>query len=654
MIRHLCRPVACLGLVAALTAVSVASAQDKDKDKEVAKLRAKLEKVADVEKMMMIPMRDGIRLATDVYRPKDAEGPLPTIFWRTPYNFNQLSKGRVETAIRFLENGYAFVIQNERGKFFSEGEWEILGFPRTDGYDALDWIADQSWSNGKVGTIGCSSSAEWQLALAAMDHPAHAAMVPMASGAGIGRVGPFHEQGNWYRGGVYQMLFGTWLYGVQNTQRPRLPEGLPREDIVRLSRYFDLAPDMPDVDWADHIEHLPLVSMMEEAEGPTGTYAEFIQRAPNAPAWFEGGLYHDNEPWGVPSLWFNSWYDVSVGPNLALFNIASQNATDPEVAANQYMVIAPTPHCRFQTDEEETIVGERNMGDVRLEYNDLVDRWFGHWLKGDDNGVLTDTPKVQFYTMGRNAWQSADAWPPADVETTTWYLDSDGHANSLFGDGRLVAAAPEAASVDRFTYDPTVPVPSLGGGVCCTGGAVEPGVFDQRGIEARHDVLVYTSDPLEAAVEVTGTIAITLYVGSDAKDTDFSVKLVDVAPDGTAYNIDETIQRARFREGYDKQVFMEPGEVYPLEVSPMSTSAQFDAGHRIRIEVSSSNFPRFARNLNTGGDNWAEEKGVAAQNVVHHSAEYPSQIRLPVRPIAPTVDMSPSPTISDGDKRSPP
>jgi putative CocE/NonD family hydrolase len=593
-------------------------------------LHADLEEITVIEKKIMVPMRDGVRLATDVYRPKEAEGPLPTIFLRTPYNFNEAGERRLKAMIDAMERGYAYVIQNERGKFFSEGEWEILGFPRTDGWDALDWIAAQEWSNGKVGTIGCSSSAEWQLALAAMDHPAHAAMVPMASGAGIGRVGQFYEQGNWYRGGVYQMLFGTWLYGVQNTQRPRLPEGLPREDVVRLSKYFDLAPDMPDIDWPEKIQHLPLVTMMEEVEGPKGMYAEFIQRLPNDPAWYEGGLYHDDEPWGVPALWMNSWYDISQGPNLALFNHVRANAEDPQVRDGQYVVIAPTPHCRFQTEKKKTLVGERDMGDVRFDYDDLTARWFDYWLKGDDNGVLTDTPRVQYYTMGLNEWQSADTWPPAEAEMVTWYLSSEEGANSLFGDGRLESSPPVRTGSDHFTYDPAVPVPSLGGGVCCNGGAVEPGVFDQRGIEARQDVLIYTSEPLEEAIEITGTIGVTLYIGSDARDTDFSVKLIDVHPDGTAFNIDETIQRARFREGYDKQVFMEPGEVYELEVTPMSTSAWIDKGHRIRLEVSSSSFPRFARNLNTGGNNWEDTEGVVAHNSVHHSAEHPSQVRLPI------------------------
>ena len=349
--------------------------------------------------------------------------------------------------------------------------------------------------------------------------------------------------------------------------------------------------------------------------------------------WYEGGLYHDHEPWGVPSLWLNSWYDISVGPNLALFNHVTHNAEDPEVANNQFTIIAPVTHCAYFRSEEEAAVGDREFGDVRLDYEGLFVQWFDYWLKGEDNGFPEDTPKVQYYTMGRNQWQSAPTWPPPDVETVTYYLASGGKANSLFGDGTLSTKKPGPENAaDTFTYDPTLPVSSLGGGVCCMGNALKPGSFDQRQVEARIDVLVYTSEPLAEGLEITGTIEATLYVSSDAKDTDFTVKLIDVHPDGTAFNLDETIQRARYREGYDKQVFMEPGQVYELELSPMSTSNYFAEGHRIRVEISSSNFPRFARNLNTGGNNYDESEGVTAKNTVHHSQAYPSQIRLPVAP----------------------
>jgi len=458
-------------------------------------------------------------------------------------------------------------------------------------------------------------------------------MVPMAAGAGIGRVGGFYEQGNWYRGGVFQMLFLTWLYGVQNTQRPQLPADLSNEDLVRLSRYFDLAPKMPEVDWGRAIRHLPLDDIMRSVDGPKGMYAEFIRRTPDDPAWYEGGLYHDDEPWGVPSLWFDSWYDISVGPNLALFNHVTNHAGDSEVSDNQYVVVAPVTHCRFLDANTDLVVGERALGDASFDYKGLIRRWFDFWLKGEDNGFAKATPKVQYYTMGSNQWRSSPSWPPPDAEMVTWYLSGGGNANSLFGDGTLSRAVPGADErPDSFIYDPTVPVPSVGGGVCCIGDAIHAGSFDQRNLETRNDILVYSSDPLAEGIEVTGTVGITLYVSSDARDTDFTVKLIDVYPDGRAYNLDETIQRARYREGYDRQVFMEKDGVYELEVSPMSTSNYFAEGHRIRIEISSSNFPRFARNLNTGGDNYDEAEGVPAHNTVHHSKRYPSQIRLPIVP----------------------
>jgi len=581
-------------------------------------------------------MRDGIRLATDVYRPK-TPGKVPVIFSRTPYNFNSWGDGepRVRTyreALKAVKRGYAYVIQNERGRFFSEGEWDILGPPTTDGYDAFTWIADQPWSNGKIGTFGCSSTAEWQMAVAALDHPAHAAMVPMGYGAGVGRVGEFYEQGNWFRGGAHQMLFTAWLYGVQNDlYRPSFPKDMTQEDLIRVSRSFDLAPERPEVDWSEALQHLPVCDIIKNVNGPIGVFEKLIRRKPNDPDWYEGGLYHDDMPFGVPSFWFCSWYDVSTGPNLELFNHIRKHAEDSVVAENQYMVIAPTLHCAYWRASEQTTVGERNLGDARLDYDGLIYDWFDNWLKGEDNGFASKTPKVQYYTMGLNKWQSSETWPPEEAEMTTYYLTGSGRANSVLGDGLLTVAIPGSEdSPDEFTYDPAFPVPSHGGNVCCTGNAVQGGSFDQSQLETREDILVYSTEPLEEGIEVTGTVGITLYVSSDVKDTDFTVKLVDVYPDGRAFNLDETIQRARYREGYDKEGFMEAGQVYQLEVSPMSTSNYFAPGHRIRIEVSSSNFPRFARNLNTGGNNYDESTSIVAHNRVHHSAQYPSQIRLPV------------------------
>ena len=621
-----------LGILAAIllasTAVTAQTHQMTDEER-----RAHLAEISEVEEMIMVEMRDGVRVATDVYLPEGRDGPVPVIFWRTPYDFNTMQGTRLKFAYESLKRGYAFVIQNERGQFFSEGDWEILARPRTDGWDALEWIDDQSWSSGKVGTIGCSSSAEWQLALAAMDHPTHAAMVPMASGAGIGRVGDWYEQGNWFRGGVFQMLFAVWLYGVQNEGRPLLAKDLTQEQRVQMKRYFDLVPDIPEVDWHEQIKHLPLIEMLEDISSRAGPFEDMMDRTPNDPKWYEGGLYHDNEDWGVPAFWFNSWYDVSIGPNLALATHVAENASDRDVRDNQYVLVAPTVHCDFDIQDTPKIVGERDMGDPSFDLYGQVFDWFGMWLKDEDTGFRQRTDKIQYYAMGENVWRGTDQWPPEDAKPMTLYLQSGGRANSLYGDGTLTSEPAEAVGVDSFTYDPMNPVISLGGGVCCTGDAVQPGSFDQRPSQARADILVYTSDPLEEDLEIAGWVETILHVSSDVKDTDFTVKLVDVAPDGTAYNIDESIQRARWREGYDAAPqFMEPGEVYELSVGPMVTSAVFKKGHRIRIEVSSSNFPRFARNLNTGGKNYDETEHVVAENAVHHSSVHPSRIILPVMP----------------------
>jgi len=321
---------------------------------------------------------------------------------------------------------------------------------------------------------------------------------------------------------------------------------------------------------------------------------------------------------------------VSVGPNLAAYNYVRSTAS-PTVANQQYAIIAPVGHCAYKRAAEHTIVGERDMGDARLDYDAFTYGWFDHFLKGEDNGLLAKTPKIRYYTMGSNKWQSSDTWPPEGAKPVTYYLASDGHANSLNGDGALLPSPAQEDSADKFVYDPMNPVPTRGGGFCCMGPDFKPGAVDQRALEMRSDVLVYSTGPLQEGIEVSGPIDVTLYVSSDAKDTDFTVKLIEVLPDGTAYNIDENIQRVRYREGYDKApVWMEKGKVYKVTLQPMQTSNYLAPGHQLRIEVSSSNFPHFDRNLNTGGDNYNESQGIVAHNEVHHSTQYPSSVTLSV------------------------
>jgi putative CocE/NonD family hydrolase len=608
------------------------------------KIEAELESIAIIDRKVMVTMRDGKRMAADIYRPKDSSKKYGTIFVRTPYNFNywDVRTGAPRSMAAELEavkRGYAYVEMNERGHFFSEGNYDILGPPLTDGVDEFNWMSSQSWSNGKVGTIGCSSTAEWQMGVAGMGIPSYAAMIPQGFGAGVGKVGPYYEQGNWYRGGAVQMLFIAWITGEQNQIRPMFPPNTSQADLIRASKAFDLAQQLPPVDWAKALRYLPEMDIIKAVDGPHGIFADkmpvdtggaMIQRTPNDPAWYKGGLWHEDHPINVPGFWFMSWYDVSVGPNLAAYNSTRKNAR-PEIGNQQYAVIAPTLHCSYTRATEDTKVGERSMGDARLDYAAMQYGWFDHFLKGEDNHILETLPKVKYFVMGANKWETSDTWPPKGATPKTFYLASAGKANTLNGDGKLDSGPPNVDKPDGFIYDPREPVSSYGGNVCCTGNAVQGGAFDQRKMEERPDILVYTTEPFKEGTEVSGPIDVTLYVSSDVKDTDFTVKLIDVGPNGPAYNLDETIQRVRYRNGYDKPIaFMEKGKVYKVTLQPMTTSNYFAAGHSIRVEVSSSNFPRFDRNLNTGGNNYDETEGVVAHNEVHHSRQYPSSVTISV------------------------
>ena len=636
-------------VAAVLLATSVSLSQTRGTQPSDAELResrnkieAELESAAVIDRKVMVPMRDGLRMQADIYRPK-GDGPWPVIFSRTPYNFNwwdtRLGAPRdMTTVLDAVKRGYAYVIMNERGHFFSEGNYDILGPPITDGEDAIKYLTTQKWSNGKLGTIGCSSTAEWQPAVAAQNVPGYTTMIAQGFGAGVGRVAPYYEQGNWYRGGAVQMLFIAWLYGEQNQVRPMFPAGTSQEDLIRASKSFDLAQQAPPVDWSKALAHLPEMDIIKAVDGPHGIFADqmpvatggaMIKRTPNDPAWYKGGLFNDSMRINIPGFWFMSWYDVSVGPNLALYNHVRKTAKT-DVADKQYAVIAPTLHCSYTRATEDTVVGERHMGDARLDYSKMTYDWFDHFLKGVDNDVLK-RPKVQYFTMGLNKWQEADQWPPRGAEPMKFYLTSGGKANTQNGDGRLITTPPASDSPDSFSYDPMNPVPSFGGNVCCTGNAVQGGSWDQTKMEQRDDILVYTSEPFKEGTELSGPIDVTLYVSSDAKDTDFTVKLIVVDENGKAWNLDETIQRMRYREGYDKpMVWMEKDKVYKVSFQPMNTSNYFAPGQRLRIEVSSSNFPRFDRNMNTGGHNYDETTGVIAHNAVHHSKQYPAEVTISV------------------------
>ncbi len=585
-----------------------------------------------------IPMRDGVRLDAEIYLPNTAKPPYPTVLIRSPYPSEKTL--RPEFYEPFVEAGYAIVFQNERGRYWSEGKHEYLARAGEDGYDTIDWIAKQDWSSGKVGTIGCSSSAENQLRLMAAAHPAHAAAIPQAPGAGIGKIGPYWEQGNIYRGGALQLLFPAWFhdyiyYAGAGDPRPQFPADLSQEDRARISGYFKLWPEQgwgkprAGFDYEKYFRHLPVSELNKAVEGPRTDWDRFARMTPADPAWKKLHLAGETETYGVPALWVFSWYDVSVAPNIALYNFARENTSTKRARGAQHMIIGPMPHCAFGDEKKQTKVGDRDLGDARYDYMERYVEWFDHFLKGEKNGAL-DRPPVRFYQMGANAWVTGESFPPKGTTFMDLYLDSGGQANTLHGDGVLSRSAPEKDASDGYVYDPLRPVQTHGGGACCMGDVKATGAYDQSTLEMRSDILVYSTPPLEEDLAVAGFVEVEIFVSSDAKDTDFTVKLIDVDPDGTAYNLDDNIFRARYREGYDKQVFMQPGEVYKIVFPPMVTANTFKEGHRVRLEISSSNFPRYDRNLNTGGNNYDESKPVVARNRVHHSSHYPSKIRLPV------------------------
>jgi putative CocE/NonD family hydrolase len=578
-----------------------------------------------VEKSVPVPMRDGVRLSTDFYFPEGVASRLPVILMRTPYDKNKES-GVTLAARMFAGQGYAVALQDKRGKFESEGSYVVSAADTNDGYDAVDWLARQPWSTGKIGTYGCSYLGENQVQMAKLRHPNHVAMIPQASG-GAGRYFAL------ITGGAVELASGADWFATNGAKvRPVLSPRDDQEGFARAAKVFKLAPELPPVDWARLWRSLPLRDVVTKAGAPPSDWEDFISHVPGDAWWDQFGYVDANDRFDTPALFVDSWYDYGPADTFALAELWRTNGTSERTRNNVFVVVAPTTHCVYARDREQTIVGQRDVGDARFDFYGLYLRWFDYWLKGIDNGV-TRMPKVQIFVMGKNQWRGEEEWPLARTEFTRFYLRSDGRANSRTGTGLLSTDPPGAEPSDRFVYDPASPVPSTGGpdfGTPLPGRVA--GAADQSDLEMRQDVLVYTTPPLENGLEITGPLELVLFVSSSAPDTDFTAKLVDVYPDGRAFNVQEGVLRARYREGFDKKVFMQPGGIYRVRVSLSVTSNYFGPGHRIRLEVSSSNFPRFDRNLNTGGRNYDETEWIVAENEIHHSGEHASYLMLPVIP----------------------
>jgi hypothetical protein len=562
----------------------------------------------DVQKDIMVPMRDSVRLATDVYRPRGVGGPLPTILIRLPYNKNAYG-GAVNPARFFAGHGYAVAVQDVRGKFSSEGEYRVYQGDVTDWSDMFDWLTKQSWSTGKVGTYGCSYLGEGQIVAAQQRHPAHIAAIPQAAGGNIGRVPGRRIFWGSVEGGAFALSinFG-WMPMFASIDKGARP--------------------LPSIDFAEHFKTLPVIDMTERAGSPSWDWRNFLERSPDDPWWDAQGYFAPDDSVTVAALHVSSWFDLAAEA-LQEAELFARNGLNARARENQFAIISPTVHCATEGATSQTKAGDLVVGDARLRFMEIYLKWFDHWLKGERNDVLS-MPKVQYYVIGRNEWRGSPVWPPRGARATSWYLHSGGKANSLAGDGRLTAQiAPAAEPADTFTYDPANPVPARGGSICCTGNPKDqPGSFDHADIEARPDVLVYTSEAFAQGLELTGPMRAEVFLSSDAKDTDVTVKLLDVFPDGRAMNMLEGITRVRYRDGFGTPKMMEPGTVYKVPVDLHDTSWYLAPGHRLRMEISSSSFPRWDRNLNTGGRNYDETTWVKARNSVHHSRQYPSRLIL--------------------------
>jgi putative CocE/NonD family hydrolase len=583
-----------------------------------------------VEPSVMIPMRDGVRLSTDLYMPEGAGERLPTILMRTPYSKTGLSGRFKKYSTMFASQGYVVAVQDKRGRYESEGTYIVQGGDADDGYDSVDWLSKQPWSNGRVGMYGCSYMGDVQIIGAQRRHPALKAMIPQAAGSSIGSAGGQYKYfGARFGGAIAFAQNLSWFYdnGTKTFYRP--PPNLSREQFLAIAPYFDPAPKVTPANYAKLWWHLPIVDVMSLANVPPTDFADIVSRDVTDPWWDQFNYMTDDYRSDVPSLHVNSWYDFGARETIYEFEVMRERSVSRLARDNQFLLISPTTHCRSEFVSADDLVGERDLGDARFDFWKLYFKWYDYWLKGEQNGV-TSMPRVQYYLMGKNEWRTAADWPIPGTRLTKYYLRSGGRANGLNGDGVLSTTAPHDEPEDRFVYDPGNPVPTVGGPMCCTESNTPSGSIDQRRVEIRADVLVYTSPALDKGIEVTGPIDAVLRVSSDAKDTDFTAKLVDVYPDGRAFNVQEGIVRARYREGQTKRVWFKPGEIVEVRIDMGATGNFFGPGHRIRVEVSSSNFPRFDRNLNTGGNNYDEAKWNVARNSVHHTREHASYVVLPV------------------------
>ncbi len=532
-----------------------------------------------------VRMRDGVELATDVYLP-DAEGVFPTLLVRDIYT-NGTNAVRQRYAKFATANGYAFVFQSARGRYDSEGHWYPYFQEINDGDDTLTWIAKQPWSDGKVGMFGTSYLASVQWLAALNRNPALVAIIPAMS------------PGNYYRdvaypGGAFSLLSrARWGIGLVGS---------------RTTTTFP-------VDWVGGIDHLPLATLGESLGFDVRHFQDWLAHPSYDAYWQPLNLEERASEMIVPALNIGGWYDVFLRSTIGSYQTMKQQAASETARRGQRLIIGPWPHGWNQS----TRTGDLDFGEASLiDVEPLYLEWFDHWLKG---GPAPSGAPIRLFVMGENVWREENEWPPARTDFQSWFLHNDGSFSTEKPDS--------GARPLSYEYDPDDPVPTLGGNI------MEPslrGPYDQGPLDERRDVLRFTSGAFSEETEITGPIRAVIYAASSAKDTDFMAKLVVVKPDGMAFNLVDGVIRARYRDGFEKPQLIAPGEVYKFDIDLWATSYVLSPGDRLRIDITSSNFPRLARNLNTGAAFAQTSEFEVARQSIYLNAANPTRVILPIIP----------------------
>ena len=560
-----------------------------------------------IERGVAMKTRDGVTLHADIYRPS-GDGKFPVLLQRTPYDKNN----GAEFGRRAADQGFLVVIQDVRGRYTSEGEWYPFKHETEDGYDTIEWAAALPNSNGKVGMFGGSYVGATQM-LAAIGHPPHlAGICPVVTASN------YHE--NWtYQGGAFEQWFNeSWTSGLAldtaNRAAVKSVNPLIGSKVLPLTQYpifnvstpetgvdltHDLAPYF--VDWATHTEY--------------DSY------------WKQWSIEENFANIQVPALTIAAWYDIFQGGSLKNFMGIKAHGGNDAARAGQKLLVTIGGHAGGGRN-----IGSVDFGDAAAEYdeNSITLDWYSYLFLGKQNSFATEKP-VKIFVMGENKWRYEDSWPLDRARSTRYFLHSAGKANTAAGDGSLTTSSAHTESADTYIYDPANPVPTVGGPLCCSP-LIPPGPRDQKEVEVRPDVLIYSTPPLDSDTEVTGPVSLDLFASSSAVDTDFTAKLVDVWPNGYEQNLTEGILRARYRESTSAATPIVPGKIYEFKIDLWSSSNVFLKGHIIRVEVSSSNFPRFDRNLNTGKSAATDSAFIQATQTIYHDSAHPSALVLPVVP----------------------